>query len=193
MRRSRIPRWRRAATGGWDSRNSRSGAWPAERSATQPRIRSSAEEYGTSPRSTRTRRVKLIPPRCHGKREAARPERLFSEAQQHQGILAAREEQGRVTALARNFAQDMDRLGFEPAEVMRISGRRFQSVAYRGFEEGDITHDTASSVSTRTTTSSGRRCNPHSLCSGCSHHQRPARRSSPGSIARVHGAQPILG
>ena len=128
-----------------------------------------------------------------GKREAARPERLFSEAQQHQGILAAREEQGRVTALARNFAQDMDRLGFEPAEVMRIGGRRFQRVAYRGFEEGDITHDTASSVSTRTTTSSGRRCNPHSLCSGCSHHQRPARRSSPGSIARVHGAQPILG
>ena len=39
----------------------------------------------------------------------------------------------------------------------------------------------------------GRRCSPHSLCSGFSHHQRPARTSSPGATARVHGAQPMLG
>jgi len=36
-------------------------------------------------------------------------------------------------------------------------------------------------------------CNPHSLLSGNSHHQRPARISSPGSMARVQGWQPILG
>src|SRR5437867_4262721 len=36
-------------------------------------------------------------------------------------------------------------------------------------------------------------CSPHSLYSGFSHHQRPARMSSPGLMARVHGAQPMLG
>ena len=34
---------------------------------------------------------------------------------------------------------------------------------------------------------------PHSLLSGFSHHQRPARGCSPGWMARVHGAQPIEG
>ena len=34
---------------------------------------------------------------------------------------------------------------------------------------------------------------PHSLFSGSSHHQRPARGCSPGLIARVQGAQPIDG
>ena len=36
-------------------------------------------------------------------------------------------------------------------------------------------------------------CSPHSLDSGDSHHQRPARTSSPGAMARVQGAQPMLG
>ena len=36
-------------------------------------------------------------------------------------------------------------------------------------------------------------CKPHSLRSGDSHHHRPARTSSPGSMALVHGAQPMLG
>ncbi len=36
-------------------------------------------------------------------------------------------------------------------------------------------------------------CRPHSRDSGCSHHQRPARRFSPGWIARVQGEQPMLG
>jgi thioredoxin-like negative regulator of GroEL len=35
-------------------------------------------------------------------------------------------------------------------------------------------------------------CRPHSLLVS-SHHQRPARKSSPTAIARVHGAQPMLG
>ena len=38
-----------------------------------------------------------------------------------------------------------------------------------------------------------RGCRPHSRESGFSHHQRPERGSAPGSIARVHGAQPMLG
>ena len=36
-------------------------------------------------------------------------------------------------------------------------------------------------------------CKPHSFESRDSHHQRPARLSSPGRIARVHGSQPMLG
>jgi len=36
-------------------------------------------------------------------------------------------------------------------------------------------------------------CRPHSRDSGCSHHQRPARRLSPGWVARVQGEQPMLG
>jgi len=39
----------------------------------------------------------------------------------------------------------------------------------------------------------GLRWSPHSLCSGRSHHQRPARMSSPGWTGRVQGAQPMLG
>src|SRR5471030_1372941 len=36
-------------------------------------------------------------------------------------------------------------------------------------------------------------CKPHSFVSRDSHHQRPARLSSPGRMARVHGSQPMLG
>ena len=36
-------------------------------------------------------------------------------------------------------------------------------------------------------------CRPHSRWSGDSHHQRPARTSSPGWTARVQGSQPMLG
>ena len=36
-------------------------------------------------------------------------------------------------------------------------------------------------------------CMPHSLGAFVSHHQRPARSSSPSPIARVQGAQPMLG
>src|SRR3989337_941211 len=36
-------------------------------------------------------------------------------------------------------------------------------------------------------------CKPHSLSESCSHHQRPARRSSPGFMALVQGSQPMLG
>jgi hypothetical protein len=39
----------------------------------------------------------------------------------------------------------------------------------------------------------GSQCKPHSLTTSCSHHQRPARGSSPGWTGRVQGAQPIEG
>ena len=36
-------------------------------------------------------------------------------------------------------------------------------------------------------------CRPHSLAASSSHHQRPARKSSPSVMARVQGSQPMLG
>ena len=36
-------------------------------------------------------------------------------------------------------------------------------------------------------------CRPHSLAPSFSHHQRPERKSSPTAMARVQGAQPMLG
>ena len=126
-----------------------------------------------------------------GKRTGA--ECLFRQAQQHQGILAAGKEQGRVAALARNFAQDVNCLRFEPAEMIGIGRARQRKLVgdERGLYERGIGH--AGTPSARTITSSGRRCSPHSLSSALSHHQRPARISSPGRTARVHGAQPMLG
>ena len=38
---------------------------------------------------------------------------------------------------------------------------------------------------------SGVQCRPHSFTAPSSHHQRPARSSSPGPVARVHGAHPM--
>src|SRR5688572_658478 len=39
---------------------------------------------------------------------------------------------------------------------------------------------------------SSEQCIPHSLATPISHHQRPARGSSPAEVGRVHGAQPML-
>jgi hypothetical protein len=128
------------------------------------------------------------------KRKAARAKRLFREAQEHQRILAAGEEQGRMGALARDLAQDVDRFRFEPGEVMRIRRRDRLGPAQRNAGQRRVDHGvvTACDCAARRTNATGRRCSPHSLCSGFSHHQRPARTSSPGSTARVHGAQPML-
>jgi hypothetical protein len=130
------------------------------------------------------------------KREASGPEGFLREAQQHQRILAAGEEQGRVRALACDFAQDVDRLRFQPQEMMRI-GRRLRVDRFGGahdrFVECCVGHAVVNSgCPALRTKATRRRCSPHSLCSGSSHHQRPARRSWPGSTARVHGAQPML-
>ncbi len=126
--------------------------------------------------------------------ERPRPERLVRQAQQDERILAAGEQQGGVAALAGDFAQDVDRLGLEPAEVVRVGGRRAACLlGARRLEQRCRAHDATPGGATRTAMSSGGRCRPHSRCSGCSHHQRPARGSSPGSTARVQGAQPMDG
>ena len=67
-------------------------------------------------------------------------------------------------------------------------------------EDGQIVHGsvrpahagTASAVP-RAGTGEAAGCSPHSRDPARSHHQRPARRLSPGCMARVHGEQPMLG
>jgi hypothetical protein len=53
--------------------------------------------------------------------EPAGPERLLREAEQADGVLAAREEERGARALARDLAEDVDRLRLEPVEVRKSS------------------------------------------------------------------------
>ena len=92
--------------------------------------------------------------------------------QHHRRILADRIEHHRVFALGRDFAHDVDALGFELLQMGQLHG-----------------HCAASE--TRVTRPSAATCSPHSFLSSFSHHQRPARSGSPGLIARVQGAQPM--
>ena len=57
-----------------------------------------------------------------GKRKTAGTEGFFGQAQQADRILAAREEQGRVAALAGDFAQEVDGFRLEPVEVGEVGG-----------------------------------------------------------------------
>ena len=50
-------------------------------------------------------------------REAPGPERLLGQAQQHDRVLAAAEQQHRPLELGRDLADDVDRLGLERLEV----------------------------------------------------------------------------
>src|SRR5665648_1060292 len=102
-------------------------------------------------------------------RRLGRPERFPRQMQQDGGVLTDGIEQHGVTELRRRLAEDMDALGFEELQM-------------RG-ERGHAAFSFSFPVSLT--------CNPHSFFSSFSHHQRPARGSSPGWTARVHGAQPM--
>src|SRR5215813_7085927 len=78
-------------------------------------------------------------------------------------------EQDRVAKLSDHFADDVNRFRLERFKVSPVFGNN------------TVFH------------CCGFTCNPHSFAPVSSHHQRPARNSCPGSIARVQGAQPMLG
>ncbi|CAJ8070233.1 Uncharacterised protein [Burkholderia pseudomallei] len=149
----------------------------------------------------------------------AEPERLEREMQHDHRILAAREQQRRLAAFRDELAQDVDRLGLEPVEMAHPARRRAGGRGKSGLFErrahddgpclgsyrrsrrrrnltillcagpGQAQADSAPSAGTGVIVM----CSPHSFVSRDSHHQRPARLSSPGRIARVHGSQPMLG
>ncbi len=53
-------------------------------------------------------------------RDVGRAERLFGEAQQADGILAAGEQQGRALELRGDFTHDVNRLGFEILQMVEM-------------------------------------------------------------------------
>ena len=109
-------------------------------------------------------------------------ERLLGQAQHHARVLAARKQQRRPLERRRGLAQDEDRFFLEPVEVGVVEfGQQLKGGARR-------VHAGAPEVRGGFCV-----CSPHSLAASFSHHQRPARKSSPTATARVHGAQPMLG
>ena len=96
-----------------------------------------------------------------------RPERFPREVQQNGRVLADRVEQHRCAELRRSLAENVNALGLEQLEMRYECGHAAFPLRF------------------------GFMWMPHSFFSSCSHHQRPARGSSPGCTARVHGAQPI--
>ncbi len=97
-------------------------------------------------------------------RERRRAERLLGEAQQHDRVLAAAEQQHRALEFGGDLAHHVDRLGLERAQVAEL-GAGGDDIARYG-----------------STTSTWR---PHSVLSV------PAQRPSRPLPGWVHGAQPI--
>ena len=55
-------------------------------------------------------------------RERARPKRLLGQPQDDAAILAAGKEERRLRALRRDLAEDVNRFGFEPLQVVEAGG-----------------------------------------------------------------------
>ena len=83
-------------------------------------------------------------------------------------------------------------LGKTFAEVVLFADGVLQGgLDHVGFGAG--VHEGVRSREETSDEATGCTCRPHSLALSCSHHQRPARKSSPTLMARVQGAQPMLG
>ncbi len=135
-------------------------------------------------------------------REAARAERLLGQAQQHERVLAAGEQQRGIArtrpATSRRMwiASDSSQSRWSASARREVRARRDRAavLACGARLRARRRHDVVDSVAVRRDASAGRPRDAGRIpCApGCSHHQRPARTSSPGATARVHGAQPML-
>ena len=114
--------------------------------------------------------------------DVANAKGFFGALQHHQRILAAREQQGRAFGGTGHFTQDV--YGFFFQRIQMLVAKLLQQL---GFNSG--VHALISSGFFKSSLA----CRPHSLAASSSHHQRPARKSSPRLMARVQGAQPMLG
>ena len=110
-------------------------------------------------------------------------EGFFCQPQHHARILAARKQQRWPFKRSCDFPQDEDRLFFQPVEVALVQ------FGQQGIQINTRVHAEAPIIETVFCET----CRPHSLSDSSSHHQRPARKSSPTAMARVQGAQPMLG
>src|SRR5439155_15388102 len=98
--------------------------------------------------------------------QRTRIERLARQMHQHARVFTNGIQQHRIAELRERFAENVNRFAFKLAKV-------------RPF----FVH-TATFLC---------RCRPHSFWLSCSHHQRPARMSSPAAIALIQRALHILG
>ncbi len=111
-----------------------------------------------------------------------RIEGFHRDMQHRHGVLADRKQHHRLFAFRDSLAHDVDALRLEPIEMAERTGRK---------RAHPNTSGAPGLPGPRRRTPSSPTCRPHSFLSSCSHHQRPARSSSPGFTARVQGAQPM--
>ena len=123
--------------------------------------------------------------------DAAGAEGLLGALQQHQRILAAREQQGRALEGGGDFAQDEDGLFFQRVELRvgqarrRVHGVQQQVVFGTGVHVCIRCSENGSgNVRIGMTDAQRREVQAAFLAVSCSHHQRPERKSSP----QRHGA-----
>jgi len=126
---------------------------------------------------------------------AARAKCFLGALEHHQRVLAAREQQCGALEGGRHLAQDEDGFFFQRVQVgvaqVVVAGVLQGGLDHGGFGAG--VHEGVRSMEDTREEVAGCTCRPHSLALSCSHHQRPARKSSPTLMARVQGAQPMLG
>jgi len=126
---------------------------------------------------------------------AARTEGLFGALEHDQGVLAAGEQQRGALERRSHLAQDEDGFFFQRVQV-GVAQVVITCVLQGGLDHGGFgagVHEGVRSMEDTRGDVADCTCRPHSLALSCSHHQRPARKSSPTLMARVQGAQPMLG
>ncbi len=115
-------------------------------------------------------------------------EGLARQVQYHARVFATRKQQRRALERAHRFAQDEDRLFLQRVEMPPVDigqvGLGGQGCGHGWIGLKEVEREGVLAVGT---------CRPHSRRVSSSHHQRPARKSSPTAMGRVHGAQPMLG
>ncbi|MNV82141.1 hypothetical protein D3C71_1758560 [compost metagenome] len=119
--------------------------------------------------------------------QAARAKRLLGAAQHHQRILAAGKQQRRALERGGHLAQDEDGFFFQGIEMV------VAELAQHMGCDGGVHAKPKGKYRERAGLQAALTCRPHSLAVSSSHHQRPARKSSPRLMARVQGAQPTEG
>ena len=133
-------------------------------------------------------------------REATRPERLLGEAQQHDRVLAAAEQQHGLRQLGGDLAHDVDRLGLERLQMRQPCGhagttstsvgvtRRRRPRCEQPGSDADGHRHADEGIDAEAECDDHRvhqTCSPHSVLSV------PAQRPSRPLPGFVHGAQPI--
>src|SRR5205814_7838262 len=118
-------------------------------------------------------------------RDRPRGERLLRQAEHHDRVLAAGEEQDRPLELGHHLAHDEDRLGFEGVQVGHAVGGLGHGRSYRGWRTSARVASSRGARSLRQTTMSGRSGSGRLYASGAPSIRLACR---PVAIATATGA-----